>query len=58
MLTLFILIMSKTDDPSILIAKAYYFEEVPAIVGRKNVFGMQFHPEKSSRRVFGVELLR
>ncbi len=46
----------KTDDPSILIAKAYYFEEVPAIVGRKNVFGMQFHPEKSSR--LGVELLR
>ncbi|MBB6445098.1 imidazole glycerol phosphate synthase subunit HisH [Bacillus benzoevorans] len=46
----------KTDDPSILIAKASYFEEVPAVVGRKNVFGMQFHPEKSSD--LGVELLR
>lgn len=46
----------KTDDPSILIAKASYFEEVPAVVGRKNVFGMQFHPEKSS--ALGVELLR
>lgn len=46
----------KTDDPSILIAKASYFEEVPAVVGRMNVFGMQFHPEKSSD--LGVELLR
>jgi glutamine amidotransferase len=46
----------KTDDPSIMIAKAAYFEEVPAVVGRKNVFGMQFHPEKSSS--LGVELLR
>ena len=46
----------KTDDPSIMIAKASYFEEVPAVVGRKNVFGMQFHPEKSSS--IGVELLR
>lgn len=46
----------KTDDPSIVLAKAFYFEEVPAVVGKKNVFGMQFHPEKSSR--LGVELLR
>nr|WP_295971584.1 imidazole glycerol phosphate synthase subunit HisH [uncultured Bacillus sp.] len=46
----------KTDDPSIIIAKASYYEDVPAVVGRKNVFGMQFHPEKSSN--LGVELLR
>jgi imidazole glycerol-phosphate synthase subunit HisH len=45
-----------TQDPDILIAKAFYFEEVPAVVGKKNVYGMQFHPEKSSH--LGVELLR
>ena len=48
--------MSKQTIPSILAATAYYFEDVPAVVGRKNVFGMQFHPEKSSK--LGVELLR
>jgi imidazole glycerol-phosphate synthase subunit HisH len=46
----------KTDDRDILIAKASYSEEVPAVVGRNNVYGMQFHPEKSSK--LGVELLR
>ncbi|EGL82930.1 Imidazole glycerol phosphate synthase subunit hisH [Caldalkalibacillus thermarum TA2.A1] len=30
-----------------LIASALYFERVPAIVGRANVLGTQFHPEKS-----------
>ena len=39
-----------------MIAKASYYEDVPAVVGRENVFGMQFHPEKSSK--LGVELLR
>jgi glutamine amidotransferase len=29
--------------------------EIPAIVGAKNVFGMQFHPEKSSK--VGMQLL-
>ena len=39
-----------------VIAKASYYEDVPAVVGKQNVFGMQFHPEKSSQ--LGVELLR
>ncbi|MBP3037915.1 imidazole glycerol phosphate synthase subunit HisH [Bacillaceae bacterium Marseille-Q3522] len=39
-----------------VIAKAYYEQDVPAIVGRKNVFGTQFHPEKSS--TLGMKLLR
>jgi len=45
----------KTNDNSILIGTASYDKEVPAVVGRDNVFGMQFHPEKSSK--LGVELL-
>ncbi|KAA9018004.1 imidazole glycerol phosphate synthase subunit HisH [Niallia endozanthoxylica] len=46
----------KTNDNNILIGTASYNEEVPAVVGRNNVFGMQFHPEKSSK--LGVELLK
>jgi len=45
----------KTDNPEILIGKASYYEEVPAVVGCDNVYGMQFHPEKSSH--LGVQLL-
>lgn len=45
----------KTEDKDVLIAVSDYDVEVPAVVGRKNVFGMQFHPEKSSR--LGMELL-
>ena len=44
-----------TNQPENVIAKASYYEDVPAIVGKDNVFGMQFHPEKSSQ--LGVELL-
>ncbi|HZG73189.1 MAG TPA: imidazole glycerol phosphate synthase subunit HisH [Chondromyces sp.] len=42
-------------DPEELIASASYTVEVPAVVGKGNVFGMQFHPEKSSK--VGVKLL-
>jgi imidazole glycerol-phosphate synthase subunit HisH len=45
-----------TNNPEDIIAKASYYEDVPAVVGKQNVFGMQFHPEKSSQ--LGVELLR
>jgi glutamine amidotransferase len=38
-----------------LIAFAKYGEQIPGIVGNKNVMGMQFHPEKSSQT--GVQLL-
>lgn len=41
---------------NVLIAKSSYNEEVAAIVGKDNLFGMQFHPEKSSR--LGMELLK
>lgn len=46
-----------TADQKILVAKSVYEgESVPAIVGKENVFGMQFHPEKSS--ALGMALLQ
>lgn len=45
-----------TDDKEVVISRSMYDVEVPAVVGRGNVFGMQFHPEKSSS--LGMALLR
>ena len=42
-------------DSDVLLAKASYHEEVSAVVGHGNIFGMQFHPEKSSK--LGMALL-
>ena len=38
-----------------LIATTDYYQTVTAVVGRNNVYGMQFHPEKSGE--LGVKLL-
>ncbi|PWK13010.1 imidazole glycerol phosphate synthase subunit HisH [Tumebacillus permanentifrigoris] len=43
-------------DRDVLLATTDYYGEVPGIVGRDHVFGIQFHPEKSSR--VGLTLLR
>lgn len=45
----------ESTDRSILLATADYHQEVPAIVGRNNVFATQFHPEKSGE--VGMQLL-
>ncbi|OIK16385.1 imidazole glycerol phosphate synthase, glutamine amidotransferase subunit [Bacillus sp. MUM 116] len=42
-------------DSDVLLAKATYHEEVSAVVSRNNIYGMQFHPEKSSK--LGMALL-
>lgn len=45
-----------TDDEAILIATTDYGEHFPSIVARDNVWGVQFHPEKSGR--VGLTILR
>ncbi|MFB1082331.1 imidazole glycerol phosphate synthase subunit HisH [Jeotgalibacillus sp. JSM ZJ347] len=44
------------EERDALIASSDYYEEVPAVVGKGNVFGMQFHPEKSGD--LGMALLK
>lgn len=39
---------AKVDDPKHVLATTNYHGDVTAIVGKDNVVGMQFHPEKSS----------
>ena len=38
----------KTSDTNQLIASTDYCHQIPAIVGKENYLGVQFHPEKSS----------
>ena len=34
-------------DPDTIIAETNYGEDFPSIIGKENIFGVQFHPEKS-----------
>jgi len=45
----------KPEVASDLLATTDYYQQVTAIVGRGNVYGMQFHPEKSGE--LGMKLL-
>lgn len=47
---------AKPADESIILATCEYAVEFPAIVGRDNVFAVQFHPEKS--QTDGIAMLR
>lgn len=44
------------ENRPVLLATADYYQKVPAIVGKGNVYGMQFHPEKSG--TVGMKLLQ
>lgn len=44
----------KAEADATVIAAADYGVEVPAVVGEGNVFGTQFHPEKSSHTGIGI----
>ena len=46
----------KTEEPDDVVATCDYGITFPCVVGRENIFGVQFHPEKSHR--FGLDLLR
>jgi glutamine amidotransferase len=46
----------KNFDTAELLASSTYDVQVPAVVGRANVFGTQFHPEKSSN--VGLAILK
>ena len=45
----------RCDDASRVVATATYGQPFPCVIGRDNVMGTQFHPEKSHR--FGLRLL-
>ncbi len=47
---------AKPDDDNVVLATSEYGIEFPAIVGRGNVFAVQFHPEKSQRE--GIKILK
>jgi len=44
------------ESQDYIIAVTDYEEEFPSIIGNKDVFGIQFHPEKSQN--YGLEILR
>ncbi len=44
------------DDPEDALATTHYGLDFPAIVARNNVFGVQFHPEKSQHN--GLRILK
>ncbi|OLS37905.1 imidazole glycerol phosphate synthase subunit HisH [Bacillus sp. MRMR6] len=44
------------ENSDVLLAQADYHENVSAVVGLGNIYGMQFHPEKSSK--LGMALLK
>lgn len=46
----------KCDNNNIVVASATHGFDFPAIIQKNNIFGMQFHPEKSHK--FGQQILK
>ena len=46
----------KAKNPDIITAKTDYFVEYTSIIEKGNIFGVQFHPEKSGK--MGLQMLR
>jgi imidazole glycerol-phosphate synthase subunit HisH len=46
---------ARPSDPDAVVGTTEYGERFPTVVARENVFGVQFHPEKSSRN--GLSML-
>jgi glutamine amidotransferase len=46
----------ETKNPDIITAKTDYFIEYTSIIEKGNIFGVQFHPEKSGK--MGLQMLR
>ena len=46
----------KLKDTNRLIATTNYGIEFPSIINKQNIFGTQFHPEKSSKA--GIQILK
>jgi len=46
----------QVDDPCIIGAVTEYGATIPAVVSRNNIYGIQFHPEKSS--TLGLKILQ
>ncbi len=46
---------ARPSDPDAVVGTTEYGERFPTMVARENVFGVQFHPEKSSRN--GLSML-
>lgn len=44
------------EDPNDVLAVSSYGDEFVSVINRRNIFGVQFHPEKSHR--FGMTVLR
>jgi glutamine amidotransferase len=44
------------NDPANVVATTSYGDKITAAIGRDNLYGVQFHPEKSHR--FGMALIR